>query len=237
MRRFSPESLTRIGCALFEAAGCSEVDARTVAEHLVESSLFGHDSHGTLRLYEYIDQIEAGTFDAKGRPRVVRERGSTAILDGGGALGAVAGRLAVERAVALARAHGVATVTLRNCSHLGRIGAYPLALARQGLLAMALANARPLGRQLPPLCRIDCIMSPNPFHVHAPPPAGHPPPRATTQPAPPARPSTPSSRPTGRRCAGSPSWSVTSPSFPWCCRIASLGLRTAATTRTRTTPS
>ena len=85
MRRFSPESLTRIGCALFEAAGCSEVDARTVAEHLVESSLFGHDSHGTLRLYEYIDQIEAGTFDAKGRPRVVRERGPTAIPDGGGA--------------------------------------------------------------------------------------------------------------------------------------------------------
>ena len=95
MRRFTPESLTRIGSALFEAAGCNTVDARTVAEHLVESSLFGHDSHGTLRLYEYIDQIRDGTFDPRGRPHVVRERGSTSILDGGGALGAVAGRLAV----------------------------------------------------------------------------------------------------------------------------------------------
>ena len=174
MRRFLPPSLTHIGCALFEAAGCSREDALTVAEHLVESSLFGHDSHGTLRLYEYVDQILAGTFNATGRPRVVRERGSTAILDGGGALGAVAGRLAVNRAVALVRDHGVATVTLRNCSHLGRIGAYPLALARQGLLGMAFVNAGRLGRQIPPFGGIDVKLSTNPIAFAAPRAAGHP---------------------------------------------------------------
>tara|TARA_B100000809_G_scaffold16917_4_gene15107 strand:+ start:998 stop:2083 length:1086 start_codon:yes stop_codon:yes gene_type:complete len=174
VRRFSTESLTRIGCALFEAAGCNEADARTVAEHLVESSLFGHDSHGTLRLYEYIDQIRAGTFAADGRPQIVRERGSTAILDGGGALGAVAGRLAVDRAAALAQAHGVATVTLRNCCHLGRIGAYPLALARQGLLAMAFVNAGRLGRQIPPYGGIDGKLSTNPIAFAAPRAAAHP---------------------------------------------------------------
>lgn len=174
MRRFAPEALTRIGCALFEAAGCNPVDARIVAEHLVESSLFGHDSHGTLRLYEYIDQIGAGTFDPVGRPQVVRERGSTSILDGGGALGAVAGHLAVDRAAALARDHGVATVTLRNCSHLGRIGAYPLALARQGLLGMAFVNAGRLGRQIPPFGGIDGKLSTNPIAFAAPRTSGHP---------------------------------------------------------------
>ena len=174
MRRFLPESLTLIGAALFEAAGCSAEDAHTVAEHLVESSLFGHDSHGTLRLYEYLDQIRAGTFDAKGQPHVVRERGSTAILDGGGALGAVAGRLAVERAIALVREHGVATVTLRNCSHLGRIGAYPQSLARQGLLGMAFVNAGRLGRQIPPFGGIDGKLSTNPIAFAAPRAAGHP---------------------------------------------------------------
>jgi uncharacterized oxidoreductase len=174
MRRFLPEPLAQIGCALFEAAGCSDADARTVAEHLVESSLFGHDSHGTLRFYEYIDQIEAGTFDPVGRPHVVRERGSTSILDGGGALGAVAGQLAVERAGELARAHGVATVTLRNCSHLGRIGAYPLALARQGLLGIAFVNAGRMGRQIPPFGGIDGKLSTNPIAFAAPRAAGHP---------------------------------------------------------------
>jgi hydroxycarboxylate dehydrogenase B len=159
---------------MFEAAGCSLTDARTVAEHLVESSLFGHDSHGTLRFYEYIDQILAGTFDAQGQPHVLRERGSTSILDGGGGLGAVAGRLAVERAAALVHAHGVATVTLRNCSHLGRIGAYPLALARQGLLGMAFVNAGRLGRQIPPFGGIDGKLSTNPIAFAAPRADGHP---------------------------------------------------------------
>lgn len=174
MRHFLPDNLTRIGCALFEAAGCSPTDARIVAEHLVESSLFGHDSHGSLRLYEYIDQIGAGTFDPKGRPHVVRERGSTCILDGGGALGAVAGQLAVESAAALTRDHGVATVTLRNCSHLGRIGAYPLALARQGLLGLAFVNAGRLGRQIPPFGGIDGKLSTNPIAFAAPRKVGHP---------------------------------------------------------------
>ncbi|HJP33426.1 MAG TPA: Ldh family oxidoreductase [Candidatus Latescibacteria bacterium] len=174
MRRFLPEPLTRIGCALFEAAGCGVDDARAVAEHLVESSLFGHDSHGTLRLYEYIDQIGAGTFDPRGRPEVVRERGCTSILDGGGALGAVAGKLAVERVVCLVEEHGAATVTLRNCCHLGRIGAYPLALARQGLIGMAFVNAGRLGRQIPPFGGIDGKLSTNPIAFAAPRSAGHP---------------------------------------------------------------
>lgn len=167
-RRFLPDALTDIGCQLFEAAGCSPQDARIVAEHLVESSLFGHDSHGTLRLYEYVDQIGDGTFDPRGQPRIERERGSTAILDGGGALGAVAGHLAVATAARLARDHGVATVTLRNCSHLGRIGAYPLALARDGLLGMAFVNAGRLGRQIPPFGGIDGKLSTNPIAFAAP---------------------------------------------------------------------
>lgn len=174
MRRLPPAALRRIGRQLFEAAGCRPADAGTVADHLVESSLFGHDSHGTLRLYEYIDQIGAGTFDPTGTPHIERERGSTAMLDGGGALGAVAGQLAVDTAARLARDHGVATVTLRNCSHLGRIGAYPLALARQGYLGLAFVNAGRLGRQIPPFGGIDGKLSTNPIAFCAPRKAGHP---------------------------------------------------------------
>lgn len=174
MRRIPPEALTRIGCALFEAAGCSPEDARTVAEHLVESSLFGHDSHGSLRLYEYVDQLGAGTFDAQGRPRIARERGAMATLDGGGALGPVAGRLAVATAARLACLHGVGAVSLRNCSHLGRIGAYPLALARQGLIGLAFVNAGALGRQIPPYGGIDGKLSTNPISFCAPRPGRNP---------------------------------------------------------------
>ena len=174
MRRVPPQALQRIGESLFGAAGCAPDAAATVVEHLVESSLFGHDSHGTLRFYEYIDQIGAGTFDPVGQPRVVRERGSTAILDGDGTFGQVGGRLAVDKVAALARDHGVGTATLRNCCHLGRIGAYPLALARAGLIGLAFVNAGRLGRQIPPFGGIDGKLSTNPVAFSAPRPGADP---------------------------------------------------------------
>lgn len=174
MLRFSPDVLRPISRRMFQAAGCSEQDATTIADHLVESSLYGHDSHGSLRMYEYIDQIRAGTFDPVGRPRVERQRGVTACIDGDGALGQVAGRLAVETGVHLARTHGVGVVTVRNCSHLGRIGAYPLAVARQGLLGLAFVNAGRLGRQIPPYGGIDGRISTNPVAFCAPRPGADP---------------------------------------------------------------
>ncbi len=174
MRRFSEDAVRRVGRLMFEAAGCSPADALTVVDHLVESCLFGHDSHGSLRVYEYIDQILAGTFDPKGIPRLERQKGVTACIDGDSALGQVAGRLAVETGVSLARTHGVGVVTVRNCSHLGRIGAYPLSVARQGLIGLAFVNAGRLGRQIPPFGGIDGRISTNPIAFSAPRPGQDP---------------------------------------------------------------
>ena len=120
MPRIDEQSLRQIGSQIFEAAGCSPQDARTVADHLVESSLFGHDSHGVIRIYEYPQLIEKGLWNPKGVPHVVDEKPCTAIIDGGGAMGQVGATLATEIAIRKAREHGVSTVTLRNTSHVGR---------------------------------------------------------------------------------------------------------------------
>ena len=57
MPRLSADHLRELGTRLFTAAGCAPEDAAVVSEHLVESSLFGHDSHGTIRFYEYLQRI------------------------------------------------------------------------------------------------------------------------------------------------------------------------------------
>jgi len=54
----SPEKLHRIGCEVMEAAGCTADDARSVVDHLVDSNLFGHDSHGAIRIPEYVKAIK-----------------------------------------------------------------------------------------------------------------------------------------------------------------------------------
>ena len=139
-----------------------------MVDHLVESSLFGHDSHGVLRFYEYTDLIQGGHFAACGRPEIVRERGAMAVVDGGGAMGQVGGQFANELALAKAKEHGVGSVSLRNCCHVGRVGAYPLAIARQGFIGLAFVNAGHLGRQIAPWGGIDGKLSTNPIAFAAP---------------------------------------------------------------------
>ena len=42
---------------IFEAAGSSKQEADIVAQHLVESSLAGVDSHGVIRIPEYVNKM------------------------------------------------------------------------------------------------------------------------------------------------------------------------------------
>ena len=168
MPRFSPDTLTKIGREIFTTLGCSRDDADAVTDHLVESSLFGHDSHGTLRFYEYIDFIRDGRWDPTGKPRVTHEKPCTAVVDGGGAMGQVGGNFATRLAIDKAQHHGVATVTLRNTCHVGRCGAYPLLAAKKGMIGLAFVNAGALGRQTAPYGGTEGKLSTNPIAFAAP---------------------------------------------------------------------
>ena len=46
----SPESLETVVCRIFEGAGCSASSASDMAECLVQTYLWGIDSHGVLRV-------------------------------------------------------------------------------------------------------------------------------------------------------------------------------------------
>ncbi|MBM3459289.1 MAG: Ldh family oxidoreductase, partial [Armatimonadetes bacterium] len=165
---FRPEELRAFGYRLFGAAGCGPEESRVVVDHLVEAALMGHDSHGIIRFYEYMRQIRAGTFTPGARPTVIREAPCVAQVDGNGAMGQVAGAFAAELAIEKARAHGVGVVSLRNCSHLGRIGAYPMLAAQVGMLGLAYVNAGRLGYQIAPFGGIDGKLSTNPISFAAP---------------------------------------------------------------------
>ena len=168
MHQIAPKELVTISCELFEAVGCSPEDANVVANHLVDSSLYGHDSHGIIRIYEYVDQIKQGIFNSRGQPRIVSEKPCTATIDGGGCMGQVAAQFATKIALEKAGEHGISTVTLRNTSHIGRVGAYPLTIARSGKMGVVYCNAGRLGRQIVPFGGLDPLMSTNPIGFGAP---------------------------------------------------------------------
>lgn len=169
MPNIQPSVLRDVGYQLFEASGCTPEDSRAVVDHLVESNLFGHDSHGAIRYYEYTRAIREGRFQPQATPTIVRDYPSTAVVDAGGALGQVGATFAINLAIEKARQHGLATVTLRNTSHVGRAGAYPLMAARQGnLIALAFVNAGRLGYQIAPFGGLEGRLSTNPIAFSAP---------------------------------------------------------------------
>ncbi len=109
--------------------------------HLVESSLMGHDSHGILRLPEYLDFVADGSIVPGAEIEIDRRSPTSAVIDCGRGFGPVGGIRAVELAMELARDAGTGCVVTRRCNHVARLGAYVQAAADKALVALAFCNS------------------------------------------------------------------------------------------------
>lgn len=110
--------------------------AEISAEALTWAGLRGVDSHGISMLTEYDPRRKAGRLDLKATPAVVHETPVSALIDGKGGMGHPAYRLAVDIAVAKAKAIGIGAVAVRNSAHYGALGHYTELAALQGLIGL-----------------------------------------------------------------------------------------------------
>lgn len=143
MLRYAPESLRAMTLAVLASAETHPDDAALVAESLIEGNLTGHDSHGVIRLPGYIDAAGAGVVKPPARAEVIRRKGATGLVDANDGFGQPAMWRATELAAEIGQELGVACVAVRRSFHIGRVGPYVEALARGGLIGIALANCAP----------------------------------------------------------------------------------------------
>ena len=136
MPTLTDKSVHRVVSHVFQAAGAPADHADTVASHLTGANLAGHDSHGFIRIPQYIREIKEGRLDPKGQPEVETEKGATAQVNGNNTFGQVAAAFAAQVAMRKAREHGISLVTMYNLGHTGRIGTYPEMVAREGMAAV-----------------------------------------------------------------------------------------------------
>ncbi|HLT02257.1 MAG TPA: malate/lactate/ureidoglycolate dehydrogenase [Geminicoccaceae bacterium] len=136
----SSDKLHALSRALCAASGSAEREATLVADHLVEASLTGHDSHGVGLLPIYVDCVSAGTLVPNRHAEVVNERGAVLVIEGNRGYGQVIGHEAMELGMARARQEGVALLALRNSFHLGRIGHWAEQCARGGFASIHFVN-------------------------------------------------------------------------------------------------
>ena len=88
------QSLRRVAQAIIEAAGTPPPAAQAVCESLVEANLMGHDSHGVIRLPQYIDLVRHGIVRPQAVASIIAQQGATAQADGAFGWGQPAARLA-----------------------------------------------------------------------------------------------------------------------------------------------
>ncbi len=138
--KYSSEGLERVASAILGAAGCAAGEADLVARHLVKSNLVGHDSHGIIRVVQYVSQLADGIIRANQSATVVTDSGGTVILDGNLGFGQVIGEQAVTYGVERARTHGIALVGVRNVAHLGRLGDWAELAAEAGVISLHFVN-------------------------------------------------------------------------------------------------
>jgi len=148
------------------AAGVPAADAKTVSEVLIESDKRGIDSHGIGRLKPiYIDRIRDGILNPVTQVEIVRERKTTAVLDGHNGMGHVVARQAMELAIAKAKAHGLGMTAVRNSTHYGIAGYYALMATQAGMIGITGTNARP---SIAPTLGVENMLGTNPLTIGLP---------------------------------------------------------------------
>jgi uncharacterized oxidoreductase len=157
------DDLTKFTGALLSATGMPEADAAWTATLLVRANLRGHDSHGVIRIPQYLAEWRAGKLDPRARPVVLSETPATALLDGRGGFGHVVAREAMTLAIAKAEAVGIAAVGVQRSGHVGRLADYAEMAAARDMVGLVFVNASGAGRWMAPWGGREARLSTNPL--------------------------------------------------------------------------
>ena len=169
--RMNAEALIEFATAVYAGAGMPERDAHLVADTLVQADLWGHQSHGVLRLGWYLDRIKNGVMNPVTKPQFVIDAGTVAVIDGHDGVGHVVTELATREAIKRAKAHGLGAVGVRMSNHFGTCMYYTRLGALAGCAMFLTCNGGPA---MAPWGGRKKIIGTNPWSVAT--PAGkHPP--------------------------------------------------------------
>jgi len=167
MKTIGAPQLVAVVAAIMEGGGCSEAEAHSIAERLVDSNLVGHDSHGVLRVSKYLEWVRAGWLKPNAAPSIIFDSDALAIIDGNRGFGQVVGEFATRFGVAKAAKTGIAMIGLRNCGHLGRLGDWAEIAAAAGQVSLHFLNTSGAMR-VAPFGGSDRRLSTNPMAVGVP---------------------------------------------------------------------
>lgn len=173
MPRYKAEDLRRLTTAIFRKQGTQEEEAEILSNHLVNANLAGVDSHGVMRIPEYIELIRFGTIGGApfyrivpdGKFEIVKDNGSTVLVNGNWCFGQVTAWKCMLLAIERAKRDGISAVAAFNTAHTGRLGEYTALAAEQDMVAFMFCN---IGRLVAAFGGTERVLGTNPLSVGIP---------------------------------------------------------------------
>jgi 3-dehydro-L-gulonate 2-dehydrogenase len=153
--------LGKLGFAGDRALACARLFAETTRD--------GVYTHGINRFPRFVAMIRNGCVDPAGEPLATARLGALERWDGRKGPGNLNALAAMERAIALAREHGVGCVAMGNTNHWMRGGAYGWQAAEAGMIGICWTNTMP---NLPPWGGAEPAIGNNPLVIAVPRAAG-----------------------------------------------------------------
>lgn len=155
------DKLEKFMVDVLEKMDVPKKDAEIVADVLISADKRGIDSHGIGRFKPiYIDRMDLGIVNPVTKIDVVRDKCATAVLDANNGLGHVVSKKAMEMAIEKAKTYGIGMVVVKNSSHYGFAGYYPLMAVENDMIGITGTNARP---SIAPTFGVENMLGTNPL--------------------------------------------------------------------------
>lgn len=139
--RIPADELRAFAAAILARSGMAPADAELASDVIVDANLRGVDTHGAFLLSIYARRLRLGLINPAPRMSFERRRAAVGVLDADHGMGHVATARAMERAVAMAKESGIATVLVTNSNHFGAAAYYVKMAAESGCIGTVFSPA------------------------------------------------------------------------------------------------
>ena len=141
--RITREVAIELLVGIFEARDLPPDEALLVAEGLVWADLNGIESHGLVRIPQYMLRIDKGVVNTRPQLKIIKETDAAVIIDGDHGHGQIALNFAIEKALQKAKKVSIGWVIVGDTTHTGAVGMYTREVAKRGMAALYMGASQP----------------------------------------------------------------------------------------------
>ncbi len=169
MNRIPIAEVEKTLAAVLRKLGFAPERANLCARLFAETTRDGVYTHGINRFPRFVETIRNGMVNPGAKPEATARFGAIERWDGQRGPGNLNALAAMDRALALARAHGVGCAAMANTNHWMRGGTYGWQAAEAGMIGICWTNTMP---NLPPWGGAEPVFGNNPLVIAVPRAAG-----------------------------------------------------------------